>query len=182
MSNTLPTEATARKAIPLDRGLFKYFPDALCAVADLSRIGNEQHNPGQPLHWAKEKSTDHGDCLLRHQMEVGTFDTDKVRHATKVAWRALAQLQIELDASKELEARSYVTALVAAKADVSWITGIDLRPGALNRVVETGLTDAQKVASLSIVGQEAQIEKAEEYLTFIHPKPWVADEGSSSGS
>lgn len=96
----LPTDAKARKAIPLYTGLFKYFPDALCAVAELSRIGNEQHNPGQPLHWDNSKSMDHADCLLRHQMDVGTVDTDTVRHATKVAWRALAQLQIEIVGSK----------------------------------------------------------------------------------
>jgi Domain of unknown function (DUF5664) len=105
----LPTDPAARKNIPLFRGLFKYFPDALCEVAELSRIGNEQHNPGQEMHWAKGKSTDHGDCLLRHQIDVGTFDTDGVRHATKIAWRALAQLQIELD-----NARKPLTGVFAA--------------------------------------------------------------------
>lgn len=30
------TDPQARKAIPLARGLFDYFPDALCAVAELS--------------------------------------------------------------------------------------------------------------------------------------------------
>lgn len=95
---SLPTDAKARKDIPLFRGLFRYFPDALCEIAELSRIGNEQHNAGEPLHWAKEKSTDEGDALLRHQLDVGTRDTDNVRHATKVAWRALAQLQREIEA------------------------------------------------------------------------------------
>jgi hypothetical protein len=33
-------------------------------------------------------------------MERGTLDTDGVRHSTKVAWRALAMLQKELEASK----------------------------------------------------------------------------------
>lgn len=93
----LPADARARKNVPLYRGLLLYFPDACAAVAELSRIGNEQHNPGQPMHWAREKSTDHGDCIVRHQCEIGTVDTDGVRHATKVAWRALAQLQLELE-------------------------------------------------------------------------------------
>lgn len=96
----LPGDASDRKRIPLWSGLFQYFPDALIAVAELSFIGNEQHNPGQPLHWAREKSTDHADCLLRHQMEVGTIDKDGVRHAAKVAWRSLAQLQLEIERSK----------------------------------------------------------------------------------
>jgi len=92
-----PTEATARKALPITTGVLDYFPDALLTVAELSRIGNDQHNPGEPLHWAKEKSTDHADCLVRHLIDRGTLDTDGVRHSTKVAWRALALLQIELE-------------------------------------------------------------------------------------
>ena len=95
----LPTDAKARKDVPLYRGLLLYFPDACAAVAELSRIGNDQHNPGQPMHWAREKSTDHGDCILRHQIDAGKVDSDGVRHATKVAWRALAQLQLELEAA-----------------------------------------------------------------------------------
>ena len=95
----LPTGAEERKAIPLWSGLFKYFPDALVEVARLSYIGNLQHNPGQPLHWAREKSTDQEDTILRHLLDSGTVDTDGVRHSTKVAWRALAKLQLELEAA-----------------------------------------------------------------------------------
>jgi hypothetical protein len=98
--NHLPTDAKARKALPLCTGCLDYFPDALAEVAELSRIGNDQHNAGQPLHWSKHKSSDHGDCLLRHQIDRGTRDTDKVRHSTKVAWRSLAQLQIEIEAER----------------------------------------------------------------------------------
>lgn len=93
----LPTGRDERKAIPLASGLFDYFPHALASVAALSKVGNDQHNPGKPLHWSREKSSDHADTLLRHQLERGKRDTDKVRHATKVAWRALAQLQIEIE-------------------------------------------------------------------------------------
>jgi dATP/dGTP diphosphohydrolase len=93
----LPTDAATRKNAPIARGVLDYFPRAVAAVAELSRIGNEQHNPGQPMHWAKDKSTDHADCIVRHLIERGTIDTDGVRHATKVAWRALALLEIELE-------------------------------------------------------------------------------------
>ena len=96
MSN-LPTTAAERKAMPIARGVLDYFPDALAAVAEVSRVGNEQHNPGQPLHWAKEKSTDEADCLMRHLIDRGKFDTDGLRHSAKVAWRALALLQRELE-------------------------------------------------------------------------------------
>lgn len=89
--------AAERKERPLARGVLDYFPDALLEVARLSKIGNDQHNPGQPMHWAKEKSTDHADCLLRHLIDRGTMDVDDVRHSAKVAWRALALLQMEID-------------------------------------------------------------------------------------
>jgi len=94
----LPTNALDRKDIPIFSGVMRYFPLALAAVAQCSKIGNDQHNPGEPLHWAREKSTDEADALVRHQLEVGTRDTDEIRHATKVAWRALAQLQKEIEA------------------------------------------------------------------------------------
>ena len=97
----LPDDAAKRKDIPLCTGVLDYFPDALIEVAKCSKAGNDQHNPGQPLHWDKSKSTDHGNCILRHQVQRGTRDKDGVLHSAKVAWRALAQLQIEMDASKE---------------------------------------------------------------------------------
>jgi hypothetical protein len=96
-SAKLPTDAKARKNAPMARGLLDYFPRACAAVAELSRIGNEQHNPGQPMHWAREKSTDHADCIVRHLVDRGTLDSDGQRHSTKVAWRALALLQTELE-------------------------------------------------------------------------------------
>ena len=96
---TLPTDAAARKAVPLASGCLDYFPDALAAVARLSQIGNDQHNPGASLHWDRAKSGDEADALLRHLMQRGTFDSDGVRHSTKVAWRALANLQKELEAA-----------------------------------------------------------------------------------
>lgn len=97
----LPTDAESRKKIPLYSGLVKYFPDALAAVAALSWQGNQQHNPNEPLHWSRNKSADHHDTLMRHLLEAGTVDTDTHRHSTKVAWRALAALQIELEEARD---------------------------------------------------------------------------------
>jgi hypothetical protein len=94
-----------RKQYPLYTGLLKYFPDALMEVAHNSFVGNEKHNPGEPLHWSKEKSNDHEDAQMRHAADRAKgiiFDTDGVRHKTKIAWRALAALQTEIDNEKEL--------------------------------------------------------------------------------
>lgn len=93
----LPTDPKARKKVPLWSGLVKYFPDALAAVAAVSYQGNEQHNPGKPLHWDRSKSMDQQDTLLRHMWESGTVDVDGHLHSAKVAWRALAMLQLELE-------------------------------------------------------------------------------------
>jgi hypothetical protein len=93
----LPKDAASRKRIPLATGLLDYFPDACASVAHLSMVANAQHNPGEPLHWAREKSTDHDDCLLRHFLERGTVDSDGIAHRAKVAWRALASLQLECE-------------------------------------------------------------------------------------
>lgn len=92
----LPTTAAARKAIPVYSGFIKYFPRAIAAVAELSRVGNDQHNPGQPLHWDRSKSGDERDALMRHLLDEAAgvpTDTDGIAHATKVAWRAMAALE-----------------------------------------------------------------------------------------
>jgi hypothetical protein len=86
-----------RKDYPVARGLLDYFPDACKAVAHVSKVANDQHNPGEEMHWDKSKSTDHADCLLRHLIERGTRDTDGLRHTAKVAWRAMALLQTEIE-------------------------------------------------------------------------------------
>jgi hypothetical protein len=96
---TLPTDSAERKDIPLQRGCLDYFPAALAEVARLSLAGNEKHNPGEELHHARGKSTDHADCIARHQLDRGTIDPeDDFLHDVKVAWRALAQLQEALEA------------------------------------------------------------------------------------
>lgn len=96
----LPTDAKARKDIPIYSGFIKYFPLAMAAVAELSRKGNDQHNPGKPLHWDRSKSGDELDALMRHLVDeaAGTsVDTDGVLHLTKTAWRAMAALQKVLE-------------------------------------------------------------------------------------
>lgn len=94
----LATDPVARKSMPISTGVLDYFPLALAEVAVVSKAGNDQHNPGQPLHWDKTKSLDHADCIARHLIDRGARDTDGMRHSAKLAWRALALLQTELDA------------------------------------------------------------------------------------
>jgi hypothetical protein len=111
----LPTDSNERNQLPMCDGLLDYFPDALAAVSQLSLAGNAKHNPGQPLHWARDKSTDHQNKIVRHLIERGGFDTYEftldpltgaplsapqlmsIRHSTMLAWRALALLQEEIE-------------------------------------------------------------------------------------
>lgn len=148
-----PSDAKARKAIPLYSGFISYFPDAVeyCAevpdfagdhnvpfktllahyskdkkpehlrlawqhlvnlhpegadglerdVAKVSWLGNEQHNPGEPLHWARGKSMDQLDAAMRHEVE---YRHGKVVEAKgfpilgQAGWRILAELQLCLEA------------------------------------------------------------------------------------
>jgi hypothetical protein len=91
--------STERKTYPMYSGLLKYFPDALMEISRVSYVGNEQHNPGEPLHWDREKSMDQEDCIVRHLKDriKNKFDTDGERHMAKAAWRSLAALQLEIE-------------------------------------------------------------------------------------
>jgi len=97
---SLPTDSAERKEIPIATGVIDYFPLALAAIAQVSKKGNDKHNPGEPLHWAREKSADHDDCIMRHFIERGTVDIDGDRHSAKGAWRYLAMLELELEAER----------------------------------------------------------------------------------
>jgi hypothetical protein len=97
----LSEDPAVRKSTPITTGVLDYFPRAIAAVAHCSKVGNDQHNPGQPLHWTREKSTDHADCISRHLIDRNTVDTDGVRHAAKLAWRALALLETLLEAEEK---------------------------------------------------------------------------------
>jgi hypothetical protein len=91
----LPTDAEERNGIPIFSGFLNYFPLAVAAVARHSKRGNDKHNPGQPLHWSREKSTDQEDCIGRHLIDIETVNADgEYEDATALVWRALAKLEI----------------------------------------------------------------------------------------
>lgn len=105
----LPTDSKARKEFPTCTGVLDYFTAAIAEVAHVSWVGNQKHNPGEPLHHARGKSMDHPDCIVRHTMERGGWDKFEwidedgiaqvrwVMHSAYVAWRALADLQQECE-------------------------------------------------------------------------------------
>ena len=93
------SEAEKRKATPIYSGVVKYFPNALRHVAQNSFNGNKQHNIGDELYWDKSKSADHEDAMMRHLINHAEdpYDTDGQLHLAKVAWRALASLEMYLE-------------------------------------------------------------------------------------
>lgn len=102
MSSGLPKDAKARKALPVYTYMTEYFPDAFLAEVSVAVAGNEQHNPGEPLHWAREKSPDHLDCAWRHCIDhkKSPRDTDGQYHLAKAIWRLKAELQLVIEAER----------------------------------------------------------------------------------
>jgi len=93
-----PEDDKQRLEYPIFSGLLDYFPHACAEVARHSKIGNDQHNPGEPMHWAKEKSIGRGDKIVRHLMDGWTTAKqnrrDKtIRHLAAMCWRALELLE-----------------------------------------------------------------------------------------
>ena len=98
----LPSDSRKRKDIPLFSGLLMYFPRACAEVARLSKAANEKHNPGEPMRWSREKSSDHKDCIGRHLLEAGLVDDDGFLHDAHLAWRGMANLEIALEVRDEV--------------------------------------------------------------------------------
>ncbi len=95
----LPTDQDKRKTYPLDRGLFRYFPDALAEVSNRSYVGSKQYEQAE-MFWDRTNSPDQGDSLLRHFMDA--LEHDRVDDYAAVAWRALAILQLRLERDEKV--------------------------------------------------------------------------------
>jgi len=95
LKTTLPSDAQERKAIPVYTGFIKYFPDAIVEVSKVSLKGGIQHGQTpETLHWDRSKSGDELDAMMRH-----LIDEDWAQ----VAWRALANLQKQIERSNTQE-------------------------------------------------------------------------------
>jgi len=101
MKLTLPTDSDERKNVPVFTGCLKYAPAALAGVARHSKAGNDKHNPGEPMYHARGKSNDHGDCIVRHVMDLADM---------------LAALERECDADR----RALVESLLTEANALSW--------------------------------------------------------------
>lgn len=139
-----PVVKSSRDDYPLFSGLLAYFPNALSEVARCSKVGNDQHNPGEPLHWARHKSTAHADKILRHLRDslFEPLDDDGVLHVVKVAWRALALAEEALEVSRVQIVDRKWTAEELAILDGAPATGGDT---SLAAMIERGEADDPKL-------------------------------------
>lgn len=104
----LPVLPTANRPTHLSSVIY-YWPNALAALAKLNVQGNMQHyNDISNVQWRYKISPEHIDKLLNHLIDHGTTDIDGVRHSTKVAWRALCNLENELIAAGAVPGRSRI--------------------------------------------------------------------------
>lgn len=88
-----------RKEIPLHTILAYYFPDALAALARHAKKANDKHNPGEPMYWAREKSSDHLECAVRHLATPDEVDPDTGEiELVGAFWRIGAALQLREEA------------------------------------------------------------------------------------
>ena len=94
---SLPDDQDLRNEMPIYDGCVAYFPNALAAISQLSYKATQQHHPDEEMHWDRSKSTDHLNKIIRHSIDAGKFDDKGVRHSAGLAWRALANLQEELE-------------------------------------------------------------------------------------
>ena len=98
MNLTLPVDSEDRKAVPLYGGCLAYFPAALAGVAGHSKRGNDKHNPGEPMHHARGKSSDHADCIARHMLDIADMLAAIDRANTPYPPIRIAELLAEADA------------------------------------------------------------------------------------
>lgn len=163
MKDFIPQGDQERKDAPMFRGLLGYFPAALFEVAAHSLDSDRKHNPGAAdgPTWARGKSADHEDTIIRHLIDAGkrrlgfigtligvapkgSSAKDARRyHLRCIAWRALALLQEDCEAD-------------------------GAEPGVSSRFPETVQS---KVADLRHPAEKLAIEafKAEQIQTTVFP-------------
>lgn len=130
---TLPADSAERKEYPMHAGLLAYFPAALAGVARHSKLGNDKHNPGEPLHHARGKSMDHEDCILRHLVDLSDLLARRERVSKRVMLADTARNRAMYDEPILAEANALAwRALALAQRLHEQIGGAPLAPGAVD--------------------------------------------------
>lgn len=88
--------------IKLLRYFFRKFPRAIEAIAEVARAGDAKHNGTVRSYTSVENGhQEYSEAMVRHifdEIIEGPIDPeDKGLHAAKIAWGALARLEIQLE-------------------------------------------------------------------------------------
>lgn len=84
------------KKIPVVRGFLEYFPNAIAAVAEVSKFGATKYD------WGNWRHVDNGverytEALGRHFIAENEIDPESgLAHAAHTAWNAMARLELML--------------------------------------------------------------------------------------
>lgn len=164
---TLPTDSAERKNIPIVSGCLDYAPAALAGMARWSKLGNDKHNPGQPLHHARGKSMDHADTIVRHLMDIRDAQVaiERGDYPATEHEALLRQLKDDLDALV------WRAALLSQEAHEKYF-GAPLAPGARLPLTTTGNAEAEKAARGMLDGVAAALEPPKCYCNgelYGHP-------------
>ena len=89
-------DSASRKLAPVHSGFMRYFPNGMKAIACMSRMANDKHNPGKELGWSWNRSNDHEDCVARHSLDGTALDEFQLPHLVARGWRAMAALEVYL--------------------------------------------------------------------------------------
>jgi hypothetical protein len=125
LKTRISEDAQERKETPIYSGFIKYFPHATAAVAAHSFVSNEQHNPGEPLHWAREKSGDETDAIARHLTDLALAESagdldQQIEDARALAWRSMANLEKLLEKRHNAEYVDSLQSPVTDEQRVAW--------------------------------------------------------------
>lgn len=92
------------------QGIIRYFPLAIREVSHLSELGSYKYTWGGWAH-VEDGRTRYSDALGRHLVDEcldanGIDPSDGIYHDVKIAWNALARLEIRLRARREAQDKS----------------------------------------------------------------------------
>lgn len=98
---TQPGKKYDNNKAPIVQGCLHYFPNALQAVANVSKFGATKYNvPYSDKNWARldDAINRYTDALGRHLVATDTYDPESdLLHAAHAAWDALARLELILE-------------------------------------------------------------------------------------
>lgn len=177
-----PTDDKARKNLPVFAMLSGYFPKAMREITKVCVANNVRYNPDKApadISWARGKSKDQLGSLFRHIFErsvdgqvtevttpevVKTTGIERIYVMAEAAWRACAQLELDIEA----EEQKATTAAGLAAIENFMRTTRELIPGiglTMTELAEAGLRDCDLVAG-PVPSQEPESWNSIDQLNF----------------